>query len=46
MINFDGVMKEETKKHNSNWPKVPDHPYRILIIGGKTNWIRKNKFII
>ena len=27
--------------HNLNWPYVPDHPYRILIIGGsgsgKTN---------
>ena len=20
--------------HNSNWPYIPDHPYRILIIGG------------
>ena len=28
-------------KHNPNWPYIPDHPYRILIIGGsgsgKTN---------
>ena len=27
--------------HNSNWPYIPDHPYRILVIGdsgsGKTN---------
>ena len=27
--------------HNLNWPFIPDHPYRILIIGGsgsgKTN---------
>ena len=27
--------------HNPNWPYVPDHPYRIVIIGGlgsdKTN---------
>ena len=21
-------------KHNSNWLYIPDHPYRILIIGG------------
>ena len=27
-------MKEETKEHNSSWPQIPDHPYRILIIGG------------
>ena len=29
------------KKHNEKWPYIPDHPYRILIIGGsgsgKTN---------
>ena len=29
------------KKHNLNWPYIPDRPYRILIIGGsgtgKTN---------
>ena len=35
------VIKEETKEHNPNWPQIPDHPYRILIIGGsgsgKTN---------
>ena len=41
MINFDDVMKEETKEHNPNWPQIRDHPYRILIIGGsgsgKTN---------
>ena len=34
MINFDDVVKEETKENNSNWPQIPDHPYRILIIGG------------
>ena len=32
----------KTKKaHNKKWPFIPDHPYRILIIGGsgsgKTN---------
>ena len=41
MINFDNVTKEETEKHNPNWPQVPDHPHRILLIGGsgsrKTN---------
>ena len=41
MINFDDVIKEETKKLNPNWPRIPDNPYRILIIGsfqsGKTN---------
>ena len=41
MINFDDVIKEETKEHKPNWPEVPNHPYRILLIGGsgsgKTN---------
>ena len=41
MVNFDDTIKEETKEHNPNWPQIPDHPYRILIIrgsaSGKTN---------
>ena len=46
MINFDhyvnGIAFNENKiKHNKNWPYIPDHPYRILTIGGpesgKTN---------
>ena len=39
--NFDDVTKGNTKEHNPNWSKIPDHPYRILIVGGsgfgKTN---------
>ena len=34
MINFDDVVKEKIKEHNPNCSKIPDHPYRILIIGG------------
>ena len=41
MINFDEYTNEIKKEHNHNWPYIPDHPYRILIIGGsgtgKTN---------
>ena len=41
MINFDEYTNENKKGHNLNWPYTPDHPYRILIIGGsgtgKTN---------
>ena len=41
MINFDDVTKENIKEHHPNWPEIPDHPYRILIIGdsgsGKTS---------
>ena len=41
MINFDNYVNENKTKHNKNWPYIPDHPYRVLIIGGsgsgKTN---------
>ena len=37
MIKFDDVAKENMKKHTSNWPQIPDHPHRILIIGGSVN---------
>ena len=34
MINFDDVPKENIKEHNLNMPRIPDDPYRILIMGG------------
>ena len=34
MINFDDIIKENIKENNLNWPEFPDHPYRILIVGG------------
>ena len=41
MITLDSITNKNNKKHNEKWPYVPDHPYRILIIGGsgsgKTN---------
>ena len=41
MFHFDYVSKEDIKELNPNWPEIPDHPYRILVIGvsgyGKTN---------
>ena len=39
MINFDEYTNESKIEHNSKWPYIPDHPYRILILGGsrKTN---------
>ena len=33
MINFDDVTRENIKKHDPNWLQIPDHPYRILIVG-------------
>ena len=32
LINFDDVTKDNIKEHISNWPQIPDDPYRILII--------------
>ena len=41
MTNFDDYVNENKTKHNENWPYIPDHAQRILIIGGsesgKTN---------
>ena len=41
MINFDHYVNENKTKHNENCPYIPDHPCRILIVGGsgsgKTN---------
>ena len=46
MINFDDYANGNNgvslkTEHNLKWPYIPDHPYRILIIGGsgsgKTN---------
>ena len=41
MFNLDDITNENNKGHNKKWPYIPDHPYRILIIGGsgsgKTN---------
>ena len=41
MINLDSFTNENNKEHNKKWPYIPDHPYRIMIIGGsgsgKTN---------
>ena len=41
MINIDNYVNENETEHNKNWPYVPDHSYKILIIGGsgsgKTN---------
>ena len=41
MINFDEYAIEDKRERNSKWKYVPNHPCRILIIGGslsgKTN---------
>ena len=41
MINLDNIINNNYEKYNKKWPYIPDHPNRILIIGGsgsgKTN---------
>ena len=42
MINFDNYTNENNgvalkTKYNKNRPYIPDHPYRILIIGGSVS---------
>ena len=40
MFNLDVITNENNVEHNSNWPYILDHPYRIIIGGygsGKTN---------
>ena len=41
MFNLDVFTNENNLKQNLRWPYIPDHSYRVLIIGGsgseKTN---------
>ena len=41
MISFGDYANENKTEHNLKWSYIPDHPYRVLIIGGlgsgKTN---------
>ena len=41
MINLDSITNKNNKKYNEKWPYIPNHPYRIIVIGGsgsgKTN---------
>ena len=41
MINSEKIINKNNKNRNEKWPNIPDHPQRILIIGGsgseKTN---------
>ena len=34
MINFDDYAHENKRQPSPDWPCIPDHPYRILVIGG------------
>ena len=41
MINLDSITNKNNKENNEKCTYIPDHPYRVLIIGvfgsGKTN---------
>ena len=41
LVNLDNIINDNNNNHNEKWPYIPDHPYKILIIGGsglgKTN---------
>ena len=41
MINIDNYVNENKTERNEKLPYIPDHPYRIIIVGGsglgKTN---------
>ena len=37
MINLDSITNESNKEQNEKWPFIPDHPYRIIIIGGSVS---------
>ena len=45
MINFDDVVNENIKEYNLNWPQIPDHTYRIVIVGGSGSG-RKTHYLI
>ena len=34
MINIDNYVNENKTEHNKNRPYIPDHPQRIITIGG------------
>ena len=44
MFNYDYVTKENIKKHNPNWPDIPDYPFKIIIIGG-SGYIKTNALL-
>ena len=37
MINLESITNENNKRHNKKWPYIPDHPYKIIIIGGSVS---------
>ena len=46
MINLDNIVNNNNDNYNENWPYIPDHPYRILIIGGSGSGKTNNVWIL
>ena len=44
MITLDDVTGENIKVDNENWLQIPDHSYRMLIIGG-SGWGKPNALL-
>ena len=44
MINFDDYINENKTEHNKNWPYIPNHPCRILIVAG--SWSGKTNVLL
>ena len=42
MIYFNEVTGENTQEQNPYWSRVPDNPYRMLIVGGSES-IREDR---
>ena len=45
MINLGNITSEKNEEHNEKWPYIPNHPYRILIIGGSGSGNTAHYFI-
>ena len=41
MCNFGYITKDDMKEQNANWPGIPDHSYRILIVRGSGSGEKK-----
>ena len=33
MFSLDNITNEKNKENNKKWLYIPDHPYKILVIG-------------
>ena len=46
MFNLDFIKKEDIKKHNLNWPDIPNNLYRILTAGGSGSTKKQMQCVI